>query len=206
MANAPPNLPIPDWLAARLQSAGGQLSPRYEASLYGPINCLLTWYFPITQQFMIKPQGKIRPQYSSDIVDDEDLVRVSLDSYGGEVLSRDESGGEQSVKIPDFTVVKATASLHNDRVLMIVEAKHPDMSLDAAKGQMAEYFGSLVDKHRFSDGGPLFDHLEGLLVLGSTVLLAHLPTPGGQVAFSPPFDITDNIVHNFIRRIAVANW
>jgi len=206
MANVPPNLPIPDWLAAHLRSAGGELSPRYEASLYGPITCLLVLHFPLARQYMIKPQGKIRPQYTPDISDDEGLVRVSLDSYGGEVLSRDERGGEQSVKIPDFTVVKATASLHGDRVLLIVEVKHPDIPLDSAVTQMAEYFGSLVDKHRFSDGGPLFDHLEGLLVLGSTVLLAHLPTPGGQVVFSPPFDITDNIVHNFIRQIAVANW
>src|SRR5258708_14020247 len=140
MANVPPNLPIPDWLAARLRSAGGELSPRYEASLYGPINCLLVLHFPLTRQYMIKPQGKIRPQYTADIIDDESLVRVSLDSYGGEVLSRDERGGEQSVKIPDFTVVKATASLHGDRVLLIVEGKHPVISLDAALPPMAEHF------------------------------------------------------------------
>jgi hypothetical protein len=78
MADAPPNFPIPDWLAIRLCSAGGQLSPRYESPLYGPINSIrLTWYFPFTLQYMIKPQGKIRPQYSSDIVDDVDMVRIS---------------------------------------------------------------------------------------------------------------------------------
>jgi hypothetical protein len=155
---------------------------------------------------MIKPQGKIRPQHSSDIADDEEMVRVSLDSYDGEVLARDEKGGEQSVKVPDFTVVKATSSLHGDRVLMIVEVKRVGMSLDAAKGQMGEYFGSLVDKHRFSDGQPLFDHLEGLLVVGKDVLLATLPAPGGLVQFSPLYDITGNAVHNFIREVSVANW
>jgi len=77
-----------------------------EASLYGPINSLLTFHFPVVRQYMIKPQGKIRPQHSSDIADDEEMVRVSLDSYDGEVLSRDEKGGEQSVKVPDFTVSK----------------------------------------------------------------------------------------------------
>lgn len=35
---------------------------------------------------MIEPQGKIRPPYDPDIRDDADLVRVSLDSYYGEVL------------------------------------------------------------------------------------------------------------------------
>jgi len=38
MADAPPNISIPDWLAAQLRSAGGRLSPRYEASLYGPVS------------------------------------------------------------------------------------------------------------------------------------------------------------------------
>jgi hypothetical protein len=205
MADAPPNLPIPDWLAARLRSAGGGLSPRYEASLYGPLNSFLTWYFPPTRQFMIKPQGKIRPHYSSDIADDVDMVRVSIDSYGGEVLSRDEKGGEQSVKIPDFVVVKASASLHGDRVLMIVEVKRGDMSLDAAKEQLAEYFGSFADKVGF-DGQPLFDHLEGLVVVGKYIVMASLPTPGGLLEFSPLRDITGNIVHDFVRGIAVANW
>ena len=106
MASVPPDLPIPPWLATRLRTAGGEGSPRYEASLYGPINCLLMWHFPVAQQYMIKPQGKIRPQYDSDIADGDDLARISLDSYGGEVIPRDERGGEQSVKIPDFIVVK----------------------------------------------------------------------------------------------------
>jgi len=77
---------------------------------------------------------------------------------------------------------------------MIVEVKRADMSLDAAKGQMGEYFGSLVDKHRFSDGQPLFDHLEGLLVVGKDVLLATLPAPGGLVRFSPLYDITGTMM------------
>jgi hypothetical protein len=46
---------------------------------------------------------------------------------------------------------------------------------------MGEYFGSLVDEYGLSDGGPLFGRLDGLLVL-----LVTLPTPGGQVQFSPP--------------------
>jgi len=58
-----------------------------------------------------QPQGKIRPPNNPDIGDDEEVVRVSLDSYGGEVLSRDVRGREESVKIPDFIVVKATGSL-----------------------------------------------------------------------------------------------
>jgi hypothetical protein len=205
---APPNQPIPLWLAARLRSAGGDLSPRYEASLYGPINSLLVWYFPVTQQFMIKPQAKIRPEYSYDMVDDgdEDMVRVSLDSYDAEVLPREEEGGESSLKVPDFIAVKATASLHNDRVLFVVEVKRLHMSLQSAKEQLAEYFGALVDKHRFSDGQPLFDHLEGLLVVGNLVTFATLATPGAIVQFSPFHDIAGGAVHTFVRAIAAAHW
>jgi hypothetical protein len=155
---------------------------------------------------MIKPQGKIRPHFHSDIEDDVDMVRVSLDSYGGEVLSRDEKGGEQSLKVPDCTVVKATASLHDDRVLMIVEVKRVEMTLKAAKEQLAEYFGSLVDKGERFDGQPLFDHLEGLLVVGKDVLLARLPTPGGVVNYSSLHDITGGAVHDFLMGITSANW
>jgi hypothetical protein len=67
-----------------------------------------------------------------------------------------------------------------------------DMSLEAAKEQLGEYLGSLVDKHSFSDGGPLF----GLLVVGKDDLLAS----------SPLHDIMGDTVHNFIRKITVANW
>jgi hypothetical protein len=43
---------------------------------------------------MIKPQARIRPEYVTSLGEDEDMVRVSLDSYGGEVLSREEKGQE----------------------------------------------------------------------------------------------------------------
>ena len=207
MANAPPNNMVPPWLAVRLRSAGGLLAPRYEASLYGPINSLLNWYFPVVQEFMIKPQGKIRPEHTSDVVDDDvEMVRVSLDSYGGEVLSREEKGGEQSLKAPDFTVVKATASLHNDRVLMIIEVKRFEMSLESAQNQIGEYFDALSDKYKFTNGQPLFDRLEGLLIVGKDVLLVTLSSAGAEIEFSPIHDITSAAVHNFVREIAVANW
>jgi hypothetical protein len=132
---------------------------------------------------MIKPQEKICPRYSTNIVD----------------------GVEQSVIVADFTVVKASTSLHGDRVLAIVLIKPIEMSLTTAKEQLAEYFGSLVQKERF-DGQPVSDHLAGMLVVGNDVLLASVPMLGGIVEYSPLRDITGNIVYNFLRGIAVANW
>src|ERR1700733_7852100 len=149
MDNIPPTPPMPAWLAGRVRAAGGNLAPRYEASLYGPINCLLTWHFPLARQFMIKPQPKIRPEYISDIPPGEDQVRTSIDSYGGEVLPRDEKGGEKRVKIPDFIVVKATASLHDDRPLMIAEIKRGVVTVDSAGEQLASYFEAVEDKNKF---------------------------------------------------------
>lgn len=81
MANIPPpdNL-IPDWLANRLCAAGGKLPEA--SSLYGPITALLTWHFPVAQQFMIKPQGRVRPEHIADVEGgDVEMARVSLDSY-----------------------------------------------------------------------------------------------------------------------------
>lgn len=83
---------------------------------------------------MIKLQRKICPEHTSDVVnDDVEMVCISLDSYNGEVLSREEKGGEQSLKAPDFTVVKATASLHNNHILMIIDVKCFEMSLESAQ-------------------------------------------------------------------------
>ena len=73
----------PDWVFQRIIAVGGETGPRYEASLYGPTTCLLASYFLITDFFMIKPQGKIRPEFINDI---DDTIRTSFDSYRAEVL------------------------------------------------------------------------------------------------------------------------
>ena len=207
MADVPPNIPIPAWLADRLWAAGGNEAPRYEASLYGPINSLLMWHFPVAQQFMIKPQALIRPEYINEILDDHnvELVRVSLDSYSGEVISRDEKGEEQSLKRPDFIVVKATPSLHNDQLLLVVEIKRQGVQLQSAKEQIAEYFGSLADKTCFGTDQPIFGSLDGLLILGKEAMKVSLAHPGGAVGFSRPYSITSGTIHNFLRSIAIAH-
>lgn len=63
------------------------------------------------------------------------------------------------MKIPDFIVVKASASLHRDRILMVVEVKPASMPDDAAMEQIAAYFSTLARKTTL-DGEPLFDRLQ----------------------------------------------
>ncbi len=82
--------PPPDWLQDRLRAMGGDLAPRYESSLCGPITSLLVWFFPITRRFMVKPQARIRPEHAGIPLSDqsEELTPGSLDSYDAEVLLR----------------------------------------------------------------------------------------------------------------------
>jgi len=201
---AGPNIQVPEWLVARLKSAGGNLSPRYEASMYGPVNGFLTCYFPVHRRYLIKPQGKIRPAVWTELGSDEAILRISLDSYSGEVLSRDEVGGEDAIKIPDFITVKASASLHQDRVLLLAEVKRNGETLLAAQEQLAEYFEAFMDKTH-ADGTPLVTHLDGLLVAGNQAVMATW-NPGADIQWSELVDLTGVEVDNFLKQITIANW
>jgi hypothetical protein len=205
-ANAP-NTPMPGWLVDRIKATGSSLKPRYEASLYGPINTLLTWRFPAHRQFMVKPQGKIRPHYATDDADlgEEGMARLSLDSYRSEVLPRGMIGREQGVMVPDFILTKASASLNADRVLAVVEVKPSDMDDLAALGQLGEYLGMFQDKVTV-DGQPLFATLYGLLVIGHHVIILTVEGPGAAPKESQRYDITSQVVHNFLETIAAENW
>jgi len=164
---------------------------------------------------MIKPQGKIRPpvddglEYDDDSEDDDSEdddapVRISVDSYGGEVLSRDEGGRELLVKIPDFTIVKATYSLHSDNPLLIVEVKRANEPLDLAQEQMAKYLDSFLAKTTIT-GTPLAESLQGLLVVGSDFYIVTQENRNTQAEFSHPYTITDHPLYDFLAAIADAN-
>src|SRR5882762_6289184 len=120
MTSAPPQS-IPDWLLHRLHAAS-HAPPRYEASLYGPVDSILATYFPPEQRFMVKPQGKVRPGYEYDV---GEVARQSFDSYNHPVQPRGQ-GEENDVKIPDFIVVKGSATLTDDIPLLLVEIKRDD--------------------------------------------------------------------------------
>ena len=148
---------IPDWLLHRLQMAS-QTPPRYEASLYGPINSILATYFLPQQRFIVKPQGRVRPGYEYNV---GEVVRRSVDSYNQPVQPR-RQGEEKNVKIPDFIVVKGSATLSNDVPLLIVEIKRDDSDDEVARFQISQY----MDAFAIKLGNIAF---KGALVQGSKV-------------------------------------
>jgi len=185
---------IPDWLLDRLYAAS-QAPPRYEASLYGPMDSILATYFPPQQRFMVKPQGKVRPGYEYDVGD----VRKSFDSYNEPVQPRGE-GEEADVKIPDFIVVKGTATLTDDVPLLVVEIQRDDLDEATSIVQLGEYMGAFADKF----GNFKF---KGALVQSSKVLLYEWPT---TAPFVPKLKktsvITDVTFLKWVRNIAMDNW
>jgi hypothetical protein len=137
------NLPqsIPDWLLERWHAVG-QTPPRYEASLYGPFNGILAMYFLPQQRFLVKPQAKVRPDYEYYV---GEVERRSFDSYNQPVQPRGQ-GDESDLEIPDFIVVKGSATLTNDIPLLIVELKREDSDEAIAKVQIASYMEALFIK------------------------------------------------------------
>ncbi|KAM6500036.1 hypothetical protein JOM56_003050 [Amanita muscaria] len=202
METPPPSLAPPRWVFNRIIAAGGDIGPRYEASLYGPTNSLLTSYFPIIREFMVKPQGKIRPEFVNDI---DPNVRASFDSYHAEVLPRVFQGSELGVKIPDFIVVKATESKDNDKVLLLVEIKPADRLVQYAVEQLAGYLEAFANKFHQETEEPLFDVIYGLLVVGRQVQLLTLPI-NGELGLSGLLDVKSARLDAFLRTIAVNNW
>jgi hypothetical protein len=142
MASTPPTS-IPNWLLRRLEAASEE-PPRYEASLYGPINSILATYFPPQQRFMVKPQGKVRPGYEYDI---GEVERQSFDSYNTPVQPRGRGQGDEAdVKIPDFIVVKGSETMSDDIPLLIVEVKRDDSDDAVARLQLFEYMEAFSEK------------------------------------------------------------
>ena len=212
MSSKPPQS-IPDWLLRRLRSIS-HTPPRYEASLYGPINGILATYFPPQQRFMVKPQGKVRPGYEYNV---EEAERMSFDSYNQLVQPRGQGlGDESNVKIPDFIVVKGSPTLSNDIPLLIVEVKRDASDDDLARLQILDYmigFGRKFETRQF----------KGVLIQGSKVylfiLIYDIITRRLQVLLyewstTAPFapivkktlTVTDDTFLKWVREVAKANW
>ena len=195
--------PPPDWVFQRIIAVGGETGLRYEASLYSPTTCLLISNFPLTHRFMIKPQGKICPEFISNINDS--TICTSLDSYHAEVLPQGFQGSESGVKIPDFIVVKATESGDSDRVLMVVEIKPSDQSLVNSMEQLTTYLEAFMKKSNSETGEPLFHILYGLLIAGKKVQLVTFPMDR-QMGKSRLLDIDSPPVQAFLNKFATQNW
>ncbi|KAG5349367.1 hypothetical protein C0989_004352 [Termitomyces sp. Mn162] len=169
-----PELKPEKWLQARIKKTAGN-TPRYEASYYGPYNCLLCHYFPYQRKFLVKPQPKLRIPYNADAADfNPDLIsaglvdRISYTSTGYLVIGRDVPG---SVFLePDFVVVKATEGIRSDRSLLHVEIKLEDNEerWNMAKVQLIEYMETAAHAEQIP--------MSGLLICGGRVEIYQMKT------------------------------
>jgi hypothetical protein len=193
----------PDWLYERITAVGGPDGARYEASLYGPINGLLSAYFPVTESFMVKPQPKIRPEYMPHPADP--FPRSSLDSYHASVIPRAYGGRENPLKEPDFVVVKATQARDNDRIILVIEVKPHGTAPEHGREQLQDYLEGVAAKYRVDTLGPLFHQtLYGLLVIGDTVEMLTFNLQD-QVAVVGPMYFRHPVVRMFLGNIFQAN-
>lgn len=122
-ANVP--VTIPNWLLGRFDSLY-QKPPHYEASYYGPINMMLTTFFPSAKRFLVKPQARLRNPPAPG-------GRTSSDSYGQIVGTSDKDGN------PDFLVSTGTSALDSDVPFLIYEIKRDDEDEFLSAIQMERY-------------------------------------------------------------------
>ncbi|KAH7905854.1 hypothetical protein BJ138DRAFT_1183439 [Hygrophoropsis aurantiaca] len=218
-ANAGPELDFQAWLQHRFLNLEHHPT-RYEASLYGPLNGVLTHYFPLDRQFLVKPQPKLRPAFDPNDVSissigvetsfveedpDEDLddpvLQLSFDSDGGDVLPRAMGGGEGGVPVPDFFVAKATHFLTNDQTLLIVEVKPgEDPVTRTDKEQLLEYMELYSLNHQD------IPSTMGLLVHGVFVRIFTWSGPDTINEADHVLGINSREFKQILQRIATDNW
>ena len=122
--NLPP-VTTPPWLLARFETIYAD-PPHYEASLYGPINALLTVHFPAVDHFLVKPQAHLhQPPMPGQC--------TSIDSMCQHIGTFDDDGN------PDFLVSFGSPQLHLDIPLLIYEMKQEKESFMEAAGQVDSY-------------------------------------------------------------------
>lgn len=191
-------LAAPPWVYNRLDATAGPDGARYESSFYGPVNAWLVSYFTVQNGFMCKPQPKIRPLYTPA----EDDARVSLDSYDGEVLPRELGGREVDLRSPDFMIVRATDSIDNDRMVLIVEIKLGHVQFLLALNQLMDYLRGMKRKIANNPLDPLFNRdLRGMLVIGGNVYIISLNVNGSQGRVGP-YNFRDGRVHGILASLA----
>lgn len=145
----------------------GKYPPQLEASLYGPVGGLLFHYFPVTQGYLVKSQGKVRP-LDFDYVGQGMLAAPAqppgisattnntTDSYGHHTLP-----GTLGVNAPDWLVCKFTRSLHNDEPILVGDGKATEFNMKHKK-QLERYM------REFRSRGA--NHVRGFLVCQMRVI------------------------------------
>ncbi|KAF8068688.1 hypothetical protein FPV67DRAFT_1448583 [Lyophyllum atratum] len=224
----PPPPHIPPWLLARVQNCVSVPNDvHFESAMYGPIASYLHALFPLDRRFMVKPQGILWPDMSqseaadgsdeeqhmaisSDDSDDPDYqyehprsddTMASQDSYGVTTESRYVPGSSDSVSYPDFLLVKATETLTDDRLLLIVEVKKRNWPERNARLQLSRYLALAKTKRRVPQ-------LQWLLILGNRTEVYHLESAlhDAETVKGNDYNTTGADLRALIHNIAVDNW
>lgn len=197
---APPNTPIPTWLAARFTA--GDRRPQYDI-----VCTLLLWRFPIERRFMVNPPASIGLYFPMDVDGSDSELPRSINASNHEVISIETGPGNRGpVNFPDFIVTKVGGTLNEleDRILLVVEVKPSHAEVPAATTQLGNYLTVIQDKAAV-DGRPLSSTLFGMVIVGDQAILARLTT-GGKPEDMGIHSITGPTVYRFLSDIAVANW
>jgi len=155
----------------RLQNVDGV---QREHSLYGPQATRLSWIYPPSHHFLVKPQALLMPEVFVDHNNAADTSTTSIEAVDGDV-SHDSMGGHVVSQWRDLFMQRdrrevdlvVTKKIPNGPQvpLLVVEIKRDNLDLDNALRQIEDYMKRIVIR-RVSLG-----HLEmpvlGLLVLGA---------------------------------------
>ncbi|KAE9385891.1 hypothetical protein BT96DRAFT_1006642 [Gymnopus androsaceus JB14] len=112
---------------------------------------------------MVKPIPRLRTAVSESTTDG---TPRSINSYNREVEVRNDDD------LPDFVVVKATASLYDDRALLIWELKRDDADAAQTSVQLTRYLGWAADYQAFvlRQDGSLPDMFVGQVEQGQATI------------------------------------
>jgi hypothetical protein len=159
---------IPPWLLARFNAIYTD-PPHYEASYYGPVNSLLTVYFPAADGFMVKPQARLWQSPTPGGC-------TSIDSQGQQVGTFDDDGN------PDFLVNIGSTHLHRDIPLLIYELKKHGESFSDAVAQIDRYIMWAKDYQRQVAG--IKRPIWAVLMIGSKSHTYYLDPASEHINFS----------------------
>ncbi|TFK36046.1 hypothetical protein BDQ12DRAFT_714434 [Crucibulum laeve] len=217
----PPPIPLPNWIRTRIMNELPSDQPmpnRYEYSVYGAFNALLTTIFPAERNFSIAPQLLMRTNYDEDVRDtsassidvnvsfmlNEEVLAadMSTDNFGALVESRS-AGAAQSAVIPDFSIVKVNANgdVKSDSIVSMLEVKKDDQKLRQSEMKMHRYLQIARAKSRPS--GQIF---WAFLVLGDTTQVWKLDGSGHNARTRKMRTIITDQLESLLRPIAQSNW
>lgn len=184
--NVNPPVVVPDWLLDRFDALYA-MPPHYEASYYGPVNMLLTTFFPATMRFLVKPQARIRePPVPGG--------RTSNDSYGQTVGTSDKDGN------PDFLVSTGTAALDSDVPFLIYEVKPGEEDEIESQVQMERYMQWARQYQRqVAAWAPA--EVFAVLVLGARSQIYELHADAIFTSTEPRYGTTSETIQNLLQTL-----